>query len=340
MGEQPKRLSAQELRSALAFEQSKIKNVYLDYWGDDAYRDDDSFPPGTYLRRIVAAQQPNLFSHETAHGTDALPWEEDPRRRHCIVENDRAFDYWVTNRAYNKTAVWKPDAPLPGSMPDEPILLSTGIWPLTGRPGPTRDGRPLMLRDVSASDRYVIRPELELVDGHWCHVLEEPSVDCLWIDVERGCAMTARELYDTTTGAVRTRYELKEHREVVSGVWLPTLIRMIQYDSTATEPESKSRVVKDLQLHISTARVNAPLDSMFVFDPEPGALWLNPPSETSRVPVQTHSGGIDHLDNVVAWAKRNLPAPDKSGRSWSSWLIAGIAGLGVVLIAEAFHQRK
>ncbi len=332
----PAILSTAELKSALAKAQAKIESIYFDYRGEDAYLGDDRFPSGAYLRRIVIAKAPNLFSHETAHGSDDLPWELDPRRRHCIVENNQAFDDWVTNRAYNKTPDWKPDAPLPGSMPGEPILIHTGIWPLTGRKAPTRAGAPLMLRDVAKSDRFVARPALEVVEGRECHVLEIPGLDVLWLDAERGCALVARDSYDIDSGKVAFRSELKGHREVKPGIWLPSAIRAITYDRSAQASGERPPALSDLTLQITEARVNDASDSLFVFQPKPGSLWLNPPEDQSPNPVQTHPGGLDHLEDLVAWGRRllsNQPSPAPP-LTWPSWVAAGLAALGVLLLVE------
>lgn len=334
----PNVLSIDELKSALSREQVKIKSIYFDYRSDDAYVEDKAFPSGTYLRRIVAAKGPNLFSHETAHGSDQLPWEKDPRRRHCIVENNQVFDYWVTNRAYNKTPRWKPNAPLPGSMPGEPIIQDTGIWPLTARKAPTRDGHPIMLCDVAKSDKFSVRPELETVDGHECHVLENPSIDCLWLDVERGCALLARNLYGVKTGRLSTRLELSDYQEVKPGIWIPSVVRDIKYDHLADDPNKRNRVISDLSLHVTSIRVNDVPDSMFVFQPKPGSLWLNPPKEKSLSPLQTHPGGTDHLDALIAWAKAILPEQIPPTFPWLTWLMAGLAGLGTFFLAESVIQ--
>jgi hypothetical protein len=334
----PAVLSSSELKVALSTAQGKITSVRFDYWTADPYSGDKAFPSGTYLRRIVSAKAPNLFSHETAHGSDQLPWEKDPRRRHCIVEDNRAFDIWVTNRAYNKTAVWKSDAPLPGSMPGEPIILCTGIWPLTARPAPKHHEHPIVLRDVAERDQFSVRPELEAVDGHWCHVLEEPAIDCLWLDVQRGCALLARNLHDLTTGALSERYELSGHREIKPDIWLPSKVRLIRYDYLATEPAQRERIISDYSMHISEACVNDVPDSTFVFRPEPGALWLNPPKEQSVIPIQTHPGGTDHLDELVAWAKPILPQRGPVFCSWQAWFAAGVAGVGLFFVAGPFFR--
>lgn len=335
----PKALSTQRVQQALLETQSKIKSFCIDYRGDDMYAVKEGFPPELYLRRIVAAKAPNLWSHETAKGQDLLPWEKDIRRRHCIVENDRVSDNWVTNRAYNMEE-WKPEAPLPGSMPGEAIIRYTGIWPLTGRPAPRRDGdHPIMLRDVAKSDKYKVRPELEEIEGRLCHALENPGIDTLWLDVERGCALMARNFYNVKTGVLQTRLEHTKHEEIKPGIWIPRWIRNIEYDYLAENPEQRNRVIIDINIHLTSVQINDVADSMFVFEPKPGALWLNPPKDKSLIPIQTEPGGLDHLDSLVAWGKPLLPTPDPAPVALSAWAIPFLLGLGIVLFYESFLTK-
>jgi hypothetical protein len=79
---------------------------------------------------------------------------------------------------------------------------------------------------------------------------------------------------------------------------------------------------------------------MFVFSSKRGALWLNPPKEESLSAIQTHSGGTDHLDNLVTWAKPILSdqPPVEPSIPWLSWILAGLAGLGTFLVLEVIFQ--
>lgn len=308
-------LSESGFRVELLEAQSRIKSIYFDYIGDDAYRRDVRFPPGTFLRRIVAAKSPCFFSHETAHGCDTTPWADDIRRRRCIVQDDRAYDIWVTNRSFAITQPWAADDPLPGSMPGEPVMLAIGIWPLTDRPSPRPVGQPVMLADVARDPGYRLREHLENVADHHCHVFEKEGVDRLWIDSKLGYSLIARDHYDLETGERFLRHELTGHQEIKPGIWMPSAFRVIRYHHQSSDPAARGEVLSDLCFRITECSVNDVADEFFNFKPQPGALCLNPGGKESVQPMQAVAGGVDHLDELVAWAsRRDLLSAEVNGR--------------------------
>ena len=104
-----------------------------------------------------------------------------------------------------------------------------------------------MLNEVVASNEYsVVRPLQEEIDKRFCHVLERPAYDRLWIDVERGCALLARETHAQLNGALVQRIELSGHKEVSPGIWFPTKLRNIQYDYLCPDRSKRSRVVTNV----------------------------------------------------------------------------------------------
>src|SRR5262249_45309928 len=69
---------------------------------------------------------------------------------------------------------------------------------------------------------YVVLPELEVVDGRSCHVIEYPKFDKVWIDAERGFAVVRRETCWAEDYPLRRRITNLDHRfHAVPGLWLP-----------------------------------------------------------------------------------------------------------------------
>lgn len=295
--------SAGQLRARLLKSQEALHSLYVVYrTGSQSYRDPE-YPPGSYLHRIVAANAAGCLYHVSAHGHDQFDWQDDPRQQRCHVTPDHWYNVDPVNRTYSEGAL-RPEDALPGSMPDEFFFAVTGLWPFARRPPARVQGEPYMLKEVALSEEYsIVRPRQEMIDGHWCHVLQRPEVDRLWIDANRGCAVLARETHSLATGALVQRYELGGHRQVAPGIWLPTRVRNIQYDHTAKTAEGRKRKIKDAMLHMLQIKANDVDESVFEYQPPAGALLLSGLASSQ----QTRPGGLDHLDNLVRWINAYFP---------------------------------
>jgi len=273
-----------------------------------------------------------------AHGYDGLDWKDDPLLKRCYLPGHGTSGYaeHALNRAYFQTSI-RPDAELPDTLPNEFVQLATGLWPLK-RPPPRFERRPIVLREVATCPEYkVVRPQQELVNGHWCHVLEYPGYERLWIDTTRGFILLARETVAGAHQALMQRMELGEHRELEPGLWLPTRIRNIQYDSLAETPEGRSRKLTDSLTEILEVKVNQVEDEMFEFRPPPGALRFA--ASRSEFPVQTQPGGLDHLDNLVHWIQKYHPRRPPPPPSSSQYLM-GLPALAVILCCEGWRRWR
>ncbi len=303
----PARYSAEELRAHIAEAQAQITSIRVEIRSND-YDDEDSRRSGTYLYRVIAAKAPASLLHISAHGQQSMDWRMDPEAQHAIIAAGKARNIYEVNRAYIEDD-WADDRSLPGTLPTEIFFYATGIYPLTKRPAPRNpmdENLSAVLTGVAASRLYDhVRPAQERLDERWCHVIERPGHDALWIDVERGCAVMAREFSHKETGAPIWRLECSGHKEAAPGVWIPAWIRNIHFDYLAPAPARRNRRLQDTRLEIVRADVNSVSDDEFRFNPPPGALRLNGPDET---PQQTVPGGEELLDNLVAWSRSVLKA--------------------------------
>jgi hypothetical protein len=306
---------------------ARLKSVYVTY---------QSVPSSTrksgnhaYLRRVIAARSPGDLYTELRHGHASLHWSNDPLARCAYVTSGKLYNYFPANRVYSEFAL-APEEALPGTLQNLFYFRAVALWPLAGRPRPTLYDRPICLDDVARDDAYTtLRPELELVDGRWCHVLErEDGVDRLWLDAARGCALCAREMDVAAGGPVSFRIELGGHREAAPGVWLPWWIRNIQYNADPGRTSSSHETLVDTRIEVVDCQANQVADSFFRFEPPPGALLVDSSRGQVTTTTQTHPGGVDHLDATAAWIRRHAaPAAQRSARG------SGIAARGLLLAA-------
>ncbi len=246
------------------------------------------------------------------------------------VTADKSYTTFPINRTYFIRSC-PPESGLPGTLRFDFFVLASGLWPLEQRRPPRWRDEPIVLREVAQSPAYdSARSRQEKVDGRWCHVLERKGHDILWIDVDRGCVLLARETYDSTRGALMQRFELGGHREVAPGVWLPKWLRNAQYDYAAQHETDRKREVSDSRFVVLEASVNDVEDSTFRFKLLPGSAVL---TKVDKVAEQTQAGGLGHLDDVVQWARRYWPVAPLQIRSAWGWL-AGLPAMLVILIFE------
>lgn len=323
--------TARELRRGLLATADKIKSLSVVYRSDDYDR--KRYPEGAYLRREVTAKSPGSMHHVSAHGQAAMPWEDDPLQQAAWVTDRHLFLEFPMNRAYAEQDL-EPNAGLPGTLPNDFFLLATGIWPLDGRPAPRPMDRPCMLRDVAKAEEFsVVRPRQERVDGRWCHVLESPGYESLWLDTERGFALLARETFIGKRHALVQRLEAGGHREAAPGIWLPRWMHNIQFDYEAPTEEGRQRRVIDARHEVLRAEVNRVDDGAFVFRPRAGSLL-----RSSGDSVQAQPGGLDHLDHLVRWLGVYVPASRPPARSASP--IGAVSLLAAVLYIVACEVRR
>jgi hypothetical protein len=328
----PAMLTAPQLRAKILQAQERIESIYVAYRATAEDRQ-ALYPLGAHVYRQVAAKAPCYYFHLNTHFHNELAWKDDPLQQCCYVTADRYHIENRVNRTFSEGNL-QPTDRVPGSLEGELFFLASGLWPLNARPAPRRDGQPCMLRDIAQSADYVVAPDQESVRGRWCHVLESPERDRLWLDVQRGCVLLKRETRSTVKGPLATRFELGGYREVKPGIWLPTWIRNTQFDFHARTPAGRHRKVIDVLIEIVEARVNDVRQEMFAYQPPPGSLRLS----ASSPPQQVVSGGLDHLDDLVLWCRRFAPARQVRHSLWKYG--SGLTPLILIVLCEAWIWRR
>lgn len=71
---------------------------------------------------------------------------------------------------------------------------------------------------------YHVLPNLEVVDGVACHVVERPGYDKIWVDAEHGFCLMKREYRFRPSGSIREIVTYSNHQPIRSGLFFPRTI--------------------------------------------------------------------------------------------------------------------
>lgn len=330
------RLTAEQLRAGLFQFHTSLRSIHVSYRMpyDPAYHPHQ--PSGAYVQRALAMRDSLLFKIN-AHGHDGMDWRDDPILARNIVSGRRYRTEWTNSRTYEERTLGE-DEPLPEKFREDFFILATAWWPPDSPWSPPRAaGRPFAMHEVANSNEHcVVRPALEQVDGHWCHVLEHPGHDSLWIDDERPCIIMARELREPKSNALIEKYVLGGHREVAQRIWLPTWWDRVQYDFRAATAERRERVVGRTRATVVDMNVNDVDEELFAFHWQPGDAVSNRFTGEWR---QTEPGGLEFLDARAASLRRLARGRAERWPSRLDW-IAGTPFLGILALWEAWIRAR
>jgi hypothetical protein len=300
----------------------------------------------TYTHRTLAARFPDDCFYRGAKGRVTFDWRSD-----CIDSawmNDAFQDIvWVSNgqglweepksRVFKQFGLGK-NEPLPKKIRNELMFLALGWWPFEKRPPPTRPGGlPYVLRELASCLDYRVRDRQELRNDRWCHVLERSGYDSLWLDVERGCTLIAREVYSPGSESLVQRFEMSRHVEIYPDIWVPKRMTNAIYRDATSKSE---KPVIESQIEIIAVRINEQVDdAMFApRSPLPGALQIT----DNREYRQIAKGGFDYMDELALWALRHdVRVRNRSLRSEGEYgiIITAIA-LAVLRISRSWRPLR
>jgi hypothetical protein len=179
----------------------------------------------------------------------------------------------------------------------------------------------------------------EEVDGAWCHVIDDPGRDRLWIDPAAGYAVRRRERYAGDPPALVWRCELSDLRET-AGVWFPWKARQT-VRSASPRTGAPNALERHVEADVVEAELNQTSEEFFVFRPPAGTLVQDRDTgATTQVP-----GGLAFLDGVVQRTAEQrggtmqttsprLAAPE----AWQEWA-AVLAVFALVVVNLALVVR-
>ncbi len=179
-GDRPALLSSPALKQQLAKAQDRLWAWEVEYESDRTDR--SGVQAKSYVHRVVAVKAPDRFFHWGSHGAAGFDWQEDPYQQRLTVTSNRMIVEYPWARIFAEKQL-SPRDPLPGTAPQELLLMALGWWSLAQRPSPNvNDELPAALSAVSRSSMYKARSQMELIGDRWCHVLECPgATSCGWM---------------------------------------------------------------------------------------------------------------------------------------------------------------
>ena len=185
---------------------------------------------------------------------------------------------------FNQWMLWKDgkyfhqsgEQPLPTSANPSPLasylwypntLMRNSFSDLVALPVPPKDRiteQGLMLPGclVANKGEYHVRPQLEDIDGSFCHVIDRPGADVIWVDVKQGYQVRRRTIFQKS-GRPLLEMRATDFRERAPGVWLPTHQIGVSFNQDSAPPEYQGRVATVVTNRLIEARFNDLPDSFF-----------------------------------------------------------------------------
>jgi len=334
----PAVFTSEQIKEVLLVTVNNLESLQIYYRSE--YYTDPNAAPKSYLYRRILAKSPYFLNHTNSHPCEYFSWDKDPTLQQAFIQGTIGYNTFPFRNTY--FVMWhKQDDPLPGTLPGEFFFNATGIWPMKERKAPTWREVPCALRDVAQNVNYnQVRLVQEKVDGRWCHVLFWSGNDALWLDMERGAVLLAREVYHHETGALMFRYELSNHQEAAHGLWIPKKLRNIQFDFFAQTEEGRKRRVIDGFFDVEEMEVNTLTEADFDFTPPPGALLSYDAREPdAEYPYQSVPGGEDMLDRIADWVRTMYPQKNTMPKTDWGWFV-GLIVIPVMLLLEIRRKMK
>ena len=329
-------LSTEQIRQGLIRSNNHIRAWYIEYESEPS-------SDGSYLHRRIAAKYPDLFFHWSAHASADCSWQDDPLQQRLILKGSTGINEFPFSRSYVSYS-WDESNVLPGTAPEELIFMAPGWWCFEKRrAGQVVEGMPDVICDVASSSAYIVRPYQESIQGRYCHVLEWPGRDRLWIDCNRDFILLAREIIDPNSPGIVHRIELSGHRQINPGIWAPAEIRntFLSTASALGAPPLIEGIFKVLDVKFND---DVP-DELFEFKPRAGSIRVSVSDDGQF--EQTVPGGTDYMDDLVSWIQRHAQGvadearpTDRSREELIEYSLSGLCAAIIALVSISKWSRR
>ena len=271
---------------------------------------------GIPVHRIMAAQNPGLFYHLSAHYTEEYPWQADPMRQEYFIKNGMACHRWPFNRTYTEGVVHKA-SDLGGTIEFDFLLMVIPKWPLADYKVPAASDTevPIIPLNAIQAPGYRLLPRSEVVAGEECAVFDRAGFDRIWVATEKGICVMRRDIKDPITGKTGQRILTDEVKQDANGLWMPVVFRS-QFFS-----EVNGAVAREYRIRILKVVVNDSVPES-VFTPIHRAGTLKYDGERYQ---QVSPGGEDLLLEVVDFMAKYGKIQDASlwQGSYYAWFSSG-----------------
>jgi hypothetical protein len=349
-------LTLDQIRDGVARSQRQLRSLWVEYSATGYTKDGERAPEPLIFYAVVAARGVYRFS-DTAHSRNRDGWQTN-LERNVIFFTGKTLDVFYPAQLWFETSRKNAQSAHALKIKGEFFLDCLGWWPpddLTV--APRVDGRPYFLHDVLTRPSYgvlspavvagglaAVREKLEppefrvlpvqeQVDGAWCHVIDQPGHNRMWIDPAVGFGVRRRERYEGAPTTLSARCELSDFRET-SGVWFPWKVRRTVYRASA-----RTRAANSLERYaegvVVKAEENQTSEEFFHFQPPAGTLIQDRDTgNTTQVP-----GGLSFLDGVIkrtaertGGAAKTLSARFAVPDGWEEW--AALLAVSILVIVN------
>jgi hypothetical protein len=182
---------------------------------------------------------------------------------------------------------------------------------------------------------YVLDPEQEQIGGVWCHVLQRPGFDKLWVQTEPGTALRRRQVGWGQGKPIRENMLFDDFVEVASGLTLPRSILYEVYAAATDDPKLHNRVCYRLRLRVSKLSVEDIPDSQFRARIPPGSVV----DDLVSVGAGTRPRSFVHKPSEDPFAKA-VTTLEKAEKRRTPWFFIFLSAGALVVLAGGWWWRR
>ena len=136
---------------------------------------------------------------------------------------------------------------------------------------------------ASFQKKYKVDPSKDLIDGVWCHVVDRPGYDKIWVDCEDGFCIKKREYKFRPSGSIREIVYYSKHQPIKENLIFPR--RIVQDLFTPPgKAHNSGKVCSRLNFNVSVAEEMEIDDDLFSsMKPKPGATVYDERTQTRYI---------------------------------------------------------
>jgi hypothetical protein len=290
--------SLDQIRKGISESRDRLRSIEVEVEVPEHDPGGGTQAPGI-LRRVLAARDASRYVYSVHFNADQPPGLDLDTNEIYYDGTSKVLEEFRPAQRYCET--FRRDADkFSWKVRVEFFLECTGWWPPGDRSRPPVRESPFLLFEALADERCRVLPVQEKAGEAWCHVVERPGVDRLWLDPEIGFAPRRRQWYHGHPTIRNIEYTLSDYREAAPKVWIPWRIRRLVVNPTRRASEKPVGIEGETEAIVVRAEVNRVPESRFRLAVPPGTLiWDGDTGVMRQVP-----GGLAFLETVAELAER------------------------------------
>jgi hypothetical protein len=333
-------LSLPDIAAGVTRSRGKLKSLQAQYIFRPTYPISGE-ARGRYLRVEITARG-TARKVKIVHSDFGMPESLDMHVNE-VYYTGQELNVFYPNGAYYEVS--KRNASRPYAWPEraEFFLVCLGWWPPEDSSTPPGDPG-FFLHEALQRPNYKVLRLQQLVDGVWCHVVECPGKDQIWLDPAAGFAMRHRKCFSGDPPILTQLIRARDFREIEAGVWLPFSFERVAYDTSRCDESGAPVVEAAARCFLVKAESNNVRDEDFHFSPPAGSLVQNRDTgEMWQIP-----GGLEVLDRIISiaqgrlevYAKLRTESTPSPALPWGKQIHAGLVVVAVLALIDLFIIRK